>query len=200
MQRSLPILVLSFALWPLLLMSQDPGNEILESFSAIQVGNTIQIDFSVKGGASCQGAILQRSSEGNVFEDIESIPGICGGTEFTEFYSLVDDFPLSNQINYYRVVLGNAGYSAVLGIEFVELEDNYRVYPQPSRDWVVIKFDNPTQSPFVLNVYTLTGGLKDSETITSNEVYLDLGLYEAGNYVFQLISTENTITGSIAVQ
>ena len=82
----------------------------------------------------------------------------------------------------------------------MELEDNYRVYPQPARDWVVIKFDNPTQSPFVLNVYTLTGEVKDSGTITANEVYLDLGLYEAGNYVFQLISTENRITGSIAVQ
>ena len=200
MQRTLLIVVLLFLLEPLSLLSQEPGNEILESFSAIQVGNTIQIDFSVKGGASCQGAILQRSSEGDVFENIEFIPGICGGTEQIEFYTFKDDSPLRNQINFYRVELGNAGYSAVLGIQFVELEDNYRVYPQPARDWVVIKFDNPTQSPFVLNVYTLTGEVKDSGTITANEVYLDLGLYEAGNYVFQLISTENRITGSIAVQ
>lgn len=182
------------------LLSQDPGNEILESFSAIQVGNTIQIDFSVKGGASCQGAILQRSSEGDVFENVAYIQGICGGTEFTEFYTLKDDDPLLNRTNFYRVELGNAGYSAVIGVDFVQLEDNYRVYPQPSRNWAVIKFDNPTQMPFVLSIYTLTGGLKDSGTITSNEVYLDLARYEVGNYVFQLVSSDKLITGSIAVQ
>ena len=60
--------------------------------------------------------------------------------------------------------------------------------------------DNPTQTPFVLNIYTMSGGGKDSGTITSNEVYLDLGRYEAGNYVFQLISTEKLITGTLAVQ
>jgi hypothetical protein len=200
MRLTTRIIGLFFCLWPLSFLCQDPGNEILESFSAIQVGNTIQIDFSVKGGASCQGAILQRSSEGVFFDDIASIQGICGGSEFTEFYSLNDDEPLLNSTNYYRVALGNQGHSAVLAIGFVQLEKGYRVYPQPSRDWAVIKFNNPTQSPFVLNIYTMTGGIKDSGTITSNEVYLDLSRYEAGTYVFQLISTEKVITGTLAVQ
>lgn len=200
MRLTTRIIGLFFCLWPLSFFSQDPGNKILDSFSAIQVGNTIQIDFSIKGGASCQGAILERSSEGDFFEDIASIQGICGGSEFTEFYSLNDGDPLLNSANYYRVALGNQGYSAVLAIDFIELDKGYRVYPQPSRDWAVIKFDNPTQTPFVLNIYTMSGGVKDSGTITSNEAYLDLGRYEAGNYVFQLISTGKLITGTLAVQ
>lgn len=200
MRRKLPILGLALLLWPLTLLSQEPGNDILESFSAIQVGNAVQIDFSIKGGASCQGAALQRSSDGQFFEDIEYIQGICGGTEFTEFYTLKDEEPLSNRTNFYRVELGNAGYSSVLDLNFVSLENDYRVYPQPSRDWVVIKFDNPTQTPFVLNIYTLLGGIKDSGTVTSNEVFLNLGRYQAGNYVFQLISSEKMITGTFVVQ
>lgn len=200
MRRYACSILLSIGLWSGCLFAQDPGHEILDSFSVIQVGNTVQIDFAIKGGASCQGAILQRSTDGEYFAEIDNIQGICGGSEFTEYYTLHDENPFNSQTNYYRVVLGNQGNSAVLGIHFVELSDGYRVFPQPSRDWAVIKFDNPTQTAYVINVYTLTGGVKDTGTITSNEVYLDLGNYEVGNYVFQLISTEKMITGTLAVQ
>lgn len=177
--------------------SQEGGHPILHSFTLRQVGNSVQIDFAILGGASCNGVQLERSSDGELYDKIDEIQGVCGGSEFTEFYTLIDESPFQSATNHYRLILGNQGNSVTRTITFVQLEDAYRVFPNPAANWAVIKFDNPTEIPFTFAVYTLTGGEKErSLNITSNEIFLRLDAYEAGTYIFQLQGSDGTlITG-----
>lgn len=177
--------------------SQEGGHPLLDSFVLRQVGNTVQIDFAIISGASCNGVQLERSNGTEEFYRIDEIQGVCGGSEFVEHYTLVDESPLQNTTIHYRLILGNQGSSVTRTIDFIQLEDAYRVYPNPIVTWAVIKFDNPTEIPFTYSVYTLTGGLKESTpNITSNEIYLDLESYASGTYIFQLQGADGTlITG-----
>ncbi|NNE55844.1 MAG: T9SS type A sorting domain-containing protein [Flavobacteriales bacterium] len=181
--------------------AQDPAHEILDLFELRQVNNTIQIDFAVKGGASCQGVQLERSaSKAGEFETVAQIQGICGGSEFTEYYTLVDEEPLEYSTNFYRLVLGAQGKSSIRSINFVRLENDYRVFPLPAKSWAVLKFENPTERLYQLSVYSLSGNLVEEAQVTSQEVFIDLSFYSKGTYIFQLSSPdENTITGKFIV-
>lgn len=172
-------------------------SDILESFTVIQVDNHLQIDFAIAGGASCNGVQLLRSSNGVDFYHLNEIEGICGGSEFVEHYTLLDDSPLQTTANHYKLILGTEGASEVLSYHFVALEAGYRVIPNPVRDWAVIRFDNPTGLSFELNVYDLNGAVVESApNITSTEIRLELRNYQAGMYIFQLRSSDGTlITG-----
>jgi hypothetical protein len=182
-------------------VAQVGGLAILESFQVRQVNNTIEVDFAIKGGASCQGAQLQRSSDEELFIQIGEIQGICGGSEFTEHYKLVDTQPLEYSTNYYRLTLGNQN-TTIVQIDFVRLENNYRVFPTPALNWTVIRFENPTNIPHSISIYTLEGGLVEKgDQITSQEIYLNLSRYNSGIYIFQLSSeSRESITGKFVVR
>jgi hypothetical protein len=181
------------------LSAQDDA--VLDYFRAVQNGNEIQISFAIVGGSSCQGVGLERSSIPGHFEQIDFIPGVCGGTEFTEVYSFVDKTPLEYADNFYRLKLGAEGISHSISIRFVRLEAGYRVYPTPAQSWVVIKFDNPTAATYEFYLYSMNGRLiETAASITASEIYVDLSLYSTGAYIFQL-SNPNvpTITGRLLV-
>ena len=172
-------------------------SSILEYFTALQIDNHVQIDFAIVGGASCNGVQLLRSSDGENFYFLEEIEGVCGGSEFTEQFTLIDDAPLQTTANHYKLILGTVESSEVLTYHFVALEAGYRVIPNPIRDWAVIRFDNPTGLVFELAVFDMSGALVESgSNITSSEIHLQLTKYRPGMYIFQLLSVDGTrITG-----
>lgn len=180
-------------------LAQDDA--VLEYFRAVQNDNFIQVSFAIAGGSSCQGVGLERSSDTEKYDEIDFIPGVCGGSEFTEVYSFIDRNPLEYSDNFYRLKLGAEGLSHSISIRFVRLEDGYRVYPTPAQSWAVIKFDNPTSLEYDFRVYSMNGKiLETAPTITANEVYMDLNQYSSGTYIFQLSNPSvPTITGRLIV-
>ena len=170
---------------------------LLESFSAIQVENHVQLDFSIAGGASCNGVQLLRSSDGEYFTEIGAIQGICGGSEFTEQYTLRDNAPLQTSTNRYKLVLGVQGESEVIQLDFVPLYAGFNVYPNPVQDGSVLKWNNPTGVPFTLNIYTLFGQrVEHAQSIISSEFILQFQGVLPGTYVFHLIGEDGRhITG-----
>ncbi|MCB0762741.1 MAG: T9SS type A sorting domain-containing protein [Flavobacteriales bacterium] len=177
-------------------------NDILEYLNAVQKGNVVEINFAIRGGASCQGAELQRSQDGIHFTAIDFIPGVCGGSEYTEVYAFTDEQPFEYHTNHYRIELGGQGTSDIVAIHFVRLEEGYRIFPNPSSDWAVIRFDNTSVQPYTLQVYGPSGKLWErAADIQSSEIYMDLSSYSAGIYIFQLTSSAApTITGRLIVQ
>ncbi|MFT4679165.1 MAG: hypothetical protein ACI84C_002668 [Flavobacteriales bacterium] len=180
-------------------LAQDDA--VLGYFTAVQNDDHIQISLAILRGSSCQGIGLERSSDALNFEPIDFIPGVCGGSEFTEVYSFTDKSPLEYSDNHYRLKLGSKGLSHSISIRFVRLEDGYRIYPTPAQNWAVIKYDNPTALEYYFTVYSINGQLLESEpSITTNEIYMDLGHYSSGTYIFQLSNPSvPTITGRLIV-
>ncbi|MFZ6052426.1 T9SS type A sorting domain-containing protein [Halocola ammonii] len=180
---------------------KEDTTSILAGFSLRQVDNHIQINFAIKGGSSCNGVELERSKNGLDFEVINFIPGICGGTDKTEYYTLSDNQPLANQENHYRLQLGQQERTFVLTIRFVPLEDGYRVFPNPASQFTLIRFNNPQELQHELYIFDARGLIVEkASNITSSEVYLNLQNYSPGKYFFTLAAQNgNGVKGKFIV-
>jgi len=178
--------------------SAGQGHEILESFSLTQTGNNVLVNFAIKGGASCNGVTLQRRlSSDSIYSVAAEIQGVCGGSEFTEHYTLEDDSPELGNSNIYRLKLGTVGFSDELEITVIELLSEYTIYPQPAASEVFLKYDNPGNTPVSVNVFDSAGRIvKRLRGLTSDLIFINSSDLEVGMYIFQLeFSTGEMLTG-----
>lgn len=196
-------LILSICLTALTtcLQAQDFGHPLLEEFSLIQVGNQVQVDIGIVGGASCFGIDLQRSEDGLTFKTVAHISGICGGGAFTEFYTTHDPDPVHHRSVSYRLVLGAQGHTESVSFTFIPLSENWMIFPNPIRDWAVLRFENPTQSVYALDIYNLAGQhVHGLVGISSGEVFLPTDGFESGTYLFQLRSEQGILISGTFVK
>jgi hypothetical protein len=175
----------------MLLGADCTSQEILRiytGFEARQLRDRIQVDFGIIGGASCNGVQLERRSEHGDFEVIEIIQGVCGGSEFTEWYRFTDHSPLSNQKNIYRLIFGfSQGKSEEITIDFIPLQDLILLYPNPAKETVNVKFENTSAREAFLSVYNSRSELVfESFGIQGSEFKLDITDYPAGSYFLRL--------------
>lgn len=133
------------------------AHPILESFTAIQIDDEVRLDFGIKGGSSCQGVTLERSLNGADYEVVDLIPGVCGGSEFTEYYAVYDSAPASNQLSYYRLELGQQGRTTPLTFRYIPLINGINIYPNPSRTGQEVRISNPFRLSFTLLVFSPSG-------------------------------------------
>lgn len=174
------------------------SNDLLEDFSLLQNENSIVANFSIIGGGSCNGVTLQRRTPTDtVYQNVGAIQGICGGSEFTEHYTVIDENPVLASENFYRLVLGFSGVSEEKSIVVVELVDDYTIYPQPSDQEIFIKFNNPNRESVRLKVYDIDGRLVKSFMELQNDIIFVNGSdLKSGIYIFQLeFSSARLITG-----
>lgn len=178
--------------------SVSAQDDILEDFDLVQTGNSIIANFSIRGGASCQGVTLQRRLEGDSdYHVAAEIQGVCGGSEFTEFYSMEDSAPQLGQENIYRLKLGSQGFSDEIRITVIELSSDYKVYPQPSADQIFVKFENPNSEEVLLSVYDSTGkSVVRKDAFTRDIIFINAASLRSGIYIFQIeFSSSKIISG-----
>ncbi|MFK7756245.1 MAG: T9SS type A sorting domain-containing protein [Flavobacteriales bacterium] len=163
-------------------------HEILESFNITQNGNSVLINFSIKGGASCDGVTLQRRlAKDTTYAVAAEIQGVCGGSEFTEHYVMEDDAPELGETNIYRLMLGRAGFSNETEISVIQLLTEYTIYPQPAASEVFLKYDNPGNEPVSVTVYDTAGKVvRRLLGLTSDVIFINSSDLNSGLYIFQL--------------
>ena len=159
---------------------------ILDNFNIVQIGNTVQINFAVKGGASCVGVDLERSGEEFDFEIVGGISGVCGGSEFVEFYSIQDERPLASQKSFYRLRLGSQGRTELIEFTFVPLENGLKVFPNPASDRCFIRFDNSNFVTHRIEVFNSQGVLVQRIESSSSQVELNLDSFILGMYFIRI--------------
>jgi hypothetical protein len=167
---------------------QAQGSEWLNyfGFKAYQLNNLVQVDFGIEAGASCNGARLQRLNSSGNFENINEITGVCGGSEFPEYYSFQDENPIPYRLNTYRIEFGfQQGFSRTLEINFIPLTDGLSIYPNPAYDTVNLQFENPLMEEVEIHIYSIDAKiLKSLNKITVSNVDVDVSDWKAGTYVF----------------
>ncbi len=94
---------------------------ILEKFTATEVNDDIVLNWTIEQGSTCNGIDITRSSDSLNFILIGDIEGICGDQEKSIPYTFVDENPIRNQINYYRLELGSVGSSDIISIKYIYL-------------------------------------------------------------------------------
>jgi hypothetical protein len=161
---------------------------ILAGYSGRQVGEEVRIDFGIKGGASCNGVTLYRTlDDGATYSFVAEIEGVCGGSEFTEFYNLSDASPARNRRNAYRLQLGNQGYSDTLSVLYIPQTSEVLAFPMPFTETLHLQWDAATGEEWLLRIYTLDGRLVVRDiAVRAPRVELPLHELPSGTYVLQL--------------
>jgi hypothetical protein len=171
------------------------GDAILAGFTAQQIGNTIRADFGIIGGASCLGAELQRMNQFNgEYEVVAAIREVCGGTDNTEFYTLVDEAPVQGRLNTYRLFLGGEGVTREVEVFFTAVFDQLLLFPNPSAQRLQIRLDALPGTSFIARVFDIQGKeLLSANFVGNTFTFDDLGL-TAGCYLVQVTSKANGLS------
>ncbi len=151
-----PLLGLALLLSALTLSAQpDP---LLEHFSISQNDGRVLLNWVTRPGSTCEGVYVMRSTDSLNYELIYHYPGICGGPNTAMSYSYLDEHPVANYRNFYRLELGRVGTTGVRAIEVVDLRDQgYQVRPHPVVATSKVYFDNPNREPCLLVLINTLG-------------------------------------------
>ncbi|MGB6037719.1 MAG: T9SS type A sorting domain-containing protein [Cryomorphaceae bacterium] len=163
-------------------------------FSATEVSGKVFLDWTMNLGQTCNGIDITRSTDNLNFEPIGNIQGICGSPFDTVSYSFIDESPVLNQINYYRLQLGNLGPSRTISVEIINLEGTgFQVRPNPFVDIGRIYFDNDRSEAHRL-ILISTQGSTLRELATRNDFFeLNVSDLPAGAYIFRIESDDGFV-------
>lgn len=159
---------------------------LLDSFTVVQINNTAQINFAMKGGASCVGVQLERAGEDLVFQQVDEISGVCGGSEFVEHYSMSDSAPIEGERSLYRLVMGSQGVSTAEEFIFVVLQDGLAIFPNPAKESTTVKFSNPNGAEARVMITGMLGQAVFEETIATSQIRIPLNGIQSGIYFVEI--------------
>ena len=159
---------------------------LLDSFTVVQINNTAQINFAMKGGASCIGVQLERAGEDLVFQQVDEISGVCGGSEFVEHYSMNDSSPIEGERSLYRLVLGSQGVSTAEEFIFVVLQEGLAIFPNPAQASTTVKFSNPNGAEANVVVIGVQGQVVFEEIISTSQIRIPLTGTQSGIYFVEI--------------
>lgn len=199
MNRALLFLLILFSC--VRLSAQDG---IYRSFSAAVQEEQVVLTWAVIMGAECTDMEIQRSTDGINFERIHLYPGICGSNAEDKEYVFSDSFPVPLTTNYYRLKSGPGDRSSIAEVphQFLPEAKAYSIYPHPITTRATFVFNNPARKPHTFTLRNIQGReiyhLSDTR---ERQLELDLTLYPAGLYFFQLATSDGLpLVGRIVVQ
>lgn len=186
------LLIFLFSIPAIALHAQSP-HPILRYFTATLNSDEVRLSWVITGGNTCSGIRIQRSDDGQSFQTIGEIDGICGSPDVDVPYVFVDDDPSPDQINVYRLELGTQGYSAVRLVEYVPLnEDGYNLRYDMVTKQAIVFFENNLNDRIDFSLYSITGSKVAGGFTNSNQIQLNLDAY-AGQIFLLTISRQNRI-------
>lgn len=173
------------------LFSQSIFNEL----TAVQFGDSILINWTLKGGALCENMELQRSVDLENYEPIYIVAGACGATS-DQYYNYIDSEDLKNAtIYHYRVTASSDFFvSDTISLLFINAGNNQIfIYPNPSINDFNITVDNTYVPPFLIQIYDATGKqINGSSVQYANNFVLNRGTLADGVYILK-ITTEDRL-------
>ena len=142
-------------------------------------------------GNTCSGIRIQRSADGYFFWTIGEIDGICGSSDAEIPYIFVDVEPLNNQTNYYRLELGTQGYSTILQIDYVPLnEEGYSLMYDITLKTATIYFSNPNTDLIPYNLISLSGSNVFASDTNGSQIVIDLSAYSVQIFLLRISTTK----------
>jgi len=172
-------------------------HSLLQDFSGYQQGNKLILRWTFKSGSFCDGMRIGRSSDGLIFEQLAEIPGICGNPQSAYTYSFADSLALPNAVNYYRLELGNYGFSEVLPVEFLKPGKNGFVVIQEAGGLSQIVFDNQPGRTGKAVIYSASGKRISETAIHGNRLSLGSDRWAPGVYLLLLVfNDQSSVSGN----
>ena len=176
---------------------------ILDNFTASENNGKIFLRWVITSGSTCNGTKIFRSTDNLSFTQIGEISGVCGSSSFAKSYDFIDESPVDNLKNHYRLELGNNGYSKVVSLEITDLQNGgYQVRPNPVTSQAKIYFKNKNYENHQLKIHNQNGSFISSSY--SNDDYFDFDAtnLQSGIYIFTISKSgkPDKLSGKIVVQ
>lgn len=161
----------------------------LNTFSATETNGQVYLNWIIASGNTCDGVRVYRSADGIEYNQIGDIGGICGSPYSAVSYEFWDTMPLLNTLSYYKLELGNLGFSHTEELTVYDFsKQGYQLIPHPFRGGGVIAFNNPASETWKLLIFTLDGRLAWEAEHNGRTFSIPAGKLKTGTYVFQLVS------------
>lgn len=174
--------------------SYSQNGVIYSNFSALKVDKSIRIDFTLNAGSTCYGIDVERGMDSTFLNPIGSIPGQCGSPSEPILYTYIDENPVLNGLNYYRLNFGGAEYSEIISIYFVStLPKVTLIYPNPSYGQFILNFENKMSEKRQIEIVSTLGTVifnssTDKETLSLDLSHISQGIYYVKIYDENFIS------------
>lgn len=175
------------------------AQSILDNFHLFEVNGKVQVYCTITSGKTCQGIEIWRKTDGNDFEKIGDIKGICGSVSSPVSYSFTDENPPKNETLIYKLYLGGYGYTDDKELRVSDLKEfAYKAIPNPASDKVRIYTNTSSfvssSNTYYLNLYNHNGN--KLITVESKDIFIELDVSHLNNgvYYFEIVNNENFIT------
>ncbi|PKP50117.1 MAG: hypothetical protein CVT92_14700 [Bacteroidetes bacterium HGW-Bacteroidetes-1] len=198
--KSFIIMILIFLAGPSLVAQETT---ILDNFTINKNGGKIYLNWVITSGNTCDGTIIYRSDDMINFTQIGHISGICGSSYSPVPYDFIDENPLKNQRNYYRLELGNNGFSEIVSLESIDFENKgYQVRPNPVITHAKIYFENKELENHQLKLYNQSGFLVSVASSSNNYFEVNAINLQNGIYIFTIFKAGKlaVIKGRLLIQ
>lgn len=180
---SISIILLIMAL----VSKAQEADVILSQFFAVQVDDRVFMRWTITAGYTCEDTRIERSENGSVYERIGLIGGICGSPDQPVTYEFSDTVPLPNRPVYYRLYLGQYGFSSAQYVEFVRYNDRgFLLAPNPFRDQTRITFQNKFNEDHSLEIIDLKGSVVAELFSSGDSFHVPRGNLGPGAFYFRV--------------
>lgn len=178
------LLLIHFGVFSSIIFAQHP---LLDRLSLSEYGGKVYISCIIKSGSTCNGIAIFRSVDGIDFQPIGKIIGVCGDINTPVGYDFVDENPIVNKINQYKLELGGYGFTDIISINIIDNgEFGFQVRPNPVSQKATIFFNNDQSEETILNLYNLSGEIILNQKTKNNVFELEVSKLPAGLYFFEL--------------
>jgi hypothetical protein len=152
-------------------------------FSAQQSGNAVNISFTVLSGNTCNGIDILRSTDSVNFVLAGEIEGVCGSPSDNIYYSFIDEKPVLNADNYYRLDLRQLGYSPVVKVHVYDRSRSLTLFPNPAFTGTSVYFSPDYGRSAALSLFDSRGALLTENSFEGNRYELNAAGLEKGIYL-----------------
>ena len=174
---------------------------IFKVLTVNQVDEGVLVNFTIRGGITCSGVTIQKSSDGINYENVYEFSGICGAPSTDETYNYTDTDPVINNISYYRLDLASLHiYSEVISITFIDYRNGALVLPNPCRNDCKVYFVNKTGDAHEIKLFNSSGNIILNDLVEDDFWQLPEVALPPGYYHFVIYrESEVLYSGKIAI-
>lgn len=180
----------------------------LEKFTGSMIAsNQARLDWSTSMEINCSSFVVQRSFDGNLFSDAETVPG-NGTTNLFHSYSATDTiYTFPGSVVYYRLkqidIDGKANLSNVIALKLSTNDQLIKVSPNPFTDYLNINLEWGQSEAATAKIFSADGREVYSKLIQMNTGFnylklTNLSKLPAGTYILQLISPNQKMIQKIS--
>lgn len=190
----------------LLLVEQKSSAQlhpILDKFDAYELNGSVYLDYVISSGSTCNGIDVMRSEDTINYIKIGYIDGVCGSPLEAVSYNFIDKNPIKNKTNYYKLKLGELGYTSNISVLIIDTKElGYQIRPNPANETAIIYFKNSTNNEYTIDLINNLGVNILVKKTNQDFFLLDLIYIPSGVYSFKITNNanKNKLSGKIIVQ